>query len=130
MRDVPVGRHLEKSHMMPFPNFQAYLLLALSGTCSAVASLLLKIAGSPAAALPLLIGPLGVRACAVGFYGMGFVMYAWSLKTLPLTTAYPVMVAVTITEVFLFGMLGGERIWYGNLLGAALIAAGVALIIR
>lgn len=108
----------------------AYLLLAISGTCSALASIALKLAGNPAHTLTLLAGPMLIRGGAVGAYGVGFVLYAWSLKTVPLTTAYPLMVAVTMGEVFLFGLVAGEALWWGNALGALLIAAGVALVVR
>lgn len=107
----------------------AFFLLFISATCSALASFTLKFAGSGAVSHPQ-FGPLAWKIAAVGFYGVGFLFYAWALKKLPLTSAYPVMVAVTIIEVFMFGVWTGEQVTLTNIFGALLITAGIIFIVR
>jgi small multidrug resistance pump len=107
----------------------AFFLLFVSATCSALASVTLKFAGTGTVSHPH-IGPLAWKIAAVGFYGVGFMFYAWALKKLPLTSAYPVMVAITIVEVFVFGAWTGEPVTWTNILGALLITAGIIFIVR
>ncbi|WMD19765.1 SMR family transporter [Achromobacter seleniivolatilans] len=109
----------------------AYLWLVLSGACSVAASVALKAAGaSPAGALP---ASLAAQAfpylAAIGAYGLGFGFYALALRQLDLSLAYPLMVAIAIAGVFIYGLLSGaESISGMRMAGAALIAAGVFLI--
>jgi small multidrug resistance pump len=69
---------------------QQFILLLLSGTCSALASILLRLAGKLSAygdaALFLGMGsrPLLYRLTAVCAYGAGFVLYALALKRIEL----------------------------------------------
>ena len=104
----------------------ALLLLVVSGTCSAVASVLLKTVRGDAQAVAL----FGSYGFAIAAYGLGFVLYAVALKRLPLTLAYPVMIAVTMVEVYLYGVIAGERIEPAGALGALLIMLGAALVLR
>ena len=63
-------------------------------------------------------------------YGVGFVMYAIALKRMPLSVAYPVMIATTMIEVYLWGLYSGEPLLLRGVLGAGLIALGAWLVVR
>ncbi|WP_235028706.1 ligand-binding protein SH3 [Caballeronia choica] len=108
-------------------------MLILSGTCSALASILLRFAGKlPGSGEALLFGmaapPLVYRVAAIAAYGAGFVLYALALRRLELSVAYPLMVAATILEIMVFGALSGEAMSMRTLAGAALLIASVVLL--
>jgi small multidrug resistance pump len=112
-----------------------FVILLASGTCSALASVLLRLAGRGAAyhgaALPWLatpLGPLLYRLAAIGAYGAGFVLYALALKRVELSIAYPLMVTVTILEILLFSAVLGETMSLRTLAGAAFLIVGIALL--
>jgi small multidrug resistance pump len=111
-----------------------FFLLLLSGTCSALASILLRVAGQVVAVQSdvLILGfagrPLLLRLAAIGAYGAGFGFYALALKRVELSVAYPLMVAVTILEILLFGFVSGEAISVRTIAGAALLLASVLLL--
>jgi multidrug transporter EmrE-like cation transporter len=110
-----------------------YLTLILSGTCSALASILLRFAGKlPGSGEALLFGmaarPLVYRLAAIAAYGTGFVLYALALRRVELSIAYPLMVTVTILEIMVFGALFGEAMSMRTLAGAALLIASVVLL--
>jgi small multidrug resistance pump len=106
------------------------IFLLISGSCSAIASILLRIAGRTGehsvmlAAMP----PTLLRVAALGAYGVGFLLYAVALKRVELSIAYPVMVAVTVIELFLFSLWSGDVMSLKTASGAALLVAGVWLI--
>jgi small multidrug resistance pump len=106
------------------------LLLLISGSCSAIASVLLRIAGR-AGGNPVMLAampPTLLRIVALGAYGVGFLLYAIALKRVELSVAYPVMVAVTVLELFLFSLWSGDAMSLKTASGAALLVAGVWLI--
>lgn len=109
------------------------LYLFLSGTCSALASILLRLAGRVVVHSDILIlgvsgRPLLYRLAAIGAYGAGFAFYALALKRVELSVAYPLMVAVTILEILLFGVASGEAVSLRILLGAGLLVVSVLLL--
>lgn len=112
----------------------SFLFLLLSGTFSAIASILLRVAGQIVVAQGdvLIAGfagrPLLLRMAAIGAYGAGFLFYALALRRVELSVAYPLMVAVTILEILLFGFFSGEAISLRTLAGAALLLASVLLL--
>lgn len=111
----------------------SYIMLILSGTCSALASILLRFAGKlPGSGEALLFGmaarPLVYRVAAIAAYGAGFVLYALALRRLELSVGYPLMVAATILEIMVFGALSGEAMSMRTLAGAALLIASVVLL--
>jgi small multidrug resistance pump len=69
-----------------------------------------------------------LRVAALGAYGVGFLLYAVALKRVELSIAYPVMVAVTVIELFLFSLWSGDAMSLKTASGAALLVAGVWLI--
>jgi small multidrug resistance pump len=110
-----------------------YLMLFLSGTCSALASVLLRVAGqmgtTPVQGLMnLLTMPNLLRLGAILAYGAGFVLYALALKRVELNIAYPLMVGIAILEIFGYGLLGGETVSARSAIGALLIMSGIFLI--
>ena len=112
----------------------SYFMLFLSGSCSALASVLLRISGQmPAGALAinwasLTSTPNLLRVGAIFAYGAGFVLYALALKRIELNIAYPLMVGIAILEIFGYGLLGGETVSVRSTVGAVLIMSGVFLI--
>ncbi|SAL66380.1 small multidrug resistance protein [Caballeronia arvi] len=111
----------------------SYITLVLSGTFSALASVLLRFAGKlPGNGEALLFGmaarPLAYRLAAIGAYGAGFVLYALALRRMELSIAYPLMVAVTILEIMAFGALSGEAMSMRTLAGATMLIASVVLL--
>jgi len=103
-----------------------YFLLALASGCSVLASIVLKIAGTngmPAPFSLLLMLPYLGAAIA---YTAGFAFYALALRQLDLTLAYPLMVALSILGIFLYGIVWtSETISAFRLIGAAFIGVGV-----
>ncbi|RKT26198.1 Small Multidrug Resistance (SMR) protein [Paraburkholderia sp. RAU2J] len=115
----------------------AIFLLFAAGTLSAVASVLLRVAatmnivqtsGGLLSLDTLTSGPMLMRAGAIGAYGAGFVLYALALRRVELSLAYPLMVGITIIELFGYGLFAGEAVTAKAAAGAALLAAGIYLI--
>lgn len=111
----------------------AFLLLVLSGTCSAFASILLRLAGQVTVASDVLVlglagRPALFRLVAIAAYGAGFAFYALALKRIELSVAYPLMVAVTILEILLFGLIAGEALSLRTVAGTMLLLASVLLL--
>lgn len=108
-------------------NTQSWLALAGAGACAAVASILLKSASS--LGLPTLsprVMVLDVAAIAV--YGIGFLLYAYSLRFFHVGPAYVCMVAVASVLLFLYSALSGEHLYPREVLGALVILVGVSLV--
>ena len=111
----------------------AYLMLFLSGSCSALASVLLRIAARMGTTNVAGLGDLAstpnlLRLGAIFAYGAGFVLYAVALKRVELNVAYPLMVGIAILEIFAYGLLGGEVVSMRSVLGALLLMGGIVLI--
>jgi small multidrug resistance pump len=109
-----------------------YFLLVLSGTMSALASILLRVSGqmplSSMASFSFTSTPTLLRFGAVVAYGLGFVLYALALRRVELSVAYPLMVGVTILEIFGYGLVGGDPVSMRSIIGAILILSGIFLI--
>ena len=115
----------------------AFFFLFAAGTLSALASILLRVAATinaapaPGALVSLATlssGPVLMRIGAIGAYGAGFVLYAIALRRVELSVAYPLMVCVTILELFGYGLFASEAVTVKATAGAALLAAGIYLI--
>jgi small multidrug resistance pump len=112
-----------------------FLFVFLSGTCSALASLLLRFAARLPVGpddLMLVAGlaakPLALRLAALGAYGAGFAFYALALKQLELSIAYPMMVAITLVEILLFDAALGGGLSLRTATGAMLLLASVIVL--
>ncbi|WP_429256538.1 ligand-binding protein SH3 [Paraburkholderia sp. GAS334] len=69
-----------------------------------------------------------LRVGALGAYGLGFIFYAIALKKIELSVAYPLMVGVTVFEIFVFGMMSNEALTLRTLTGAGFLLVGVVLL--
>ncbi|WP_025597191.1 ligand-binding protein SH3 [Burkholderia sp. WSM2230] len=108
-----------------------FFFLFMSGTCSALASVLLRLAGrvdNSALLFGMTGRPFLYRLAAIAAYGAGFALYALALRRVELSVAYPLMVAVTILEILLFGVVSGEAVSLRIVLGAALLLVSVLLL--
>ncbi|HXZ10321.1 MAG TPA: hypothetical protein VEI25_19900 [Paraburkholderia sp.] len=72
--------------------------------------------------------PVLFRITALGAYGVGFLFYALALKRIELYVAYPVMVAVTVLELFAFNSWLGDLPSMRATSGAAFLIVGVWLL--
>jgi small multidrug resistance pump len=105
-------------------------LLIISGACSALASILLRVAGQYALVSGdpinfVLARPTMLRVGALGAYGIGFVLYAVALRRIELSVAYPLMVGTTVMLLFLFSLSSGDGLSLRTVGGAALLMAGI-----
>ncbi|KVD48538.1 hypothetical protein WS61_06860 [Burkholderia sp. ABCPW 11] len=108
-----------------------YLTLMLSSIASAAASVLLKLAAdlSPdSARLFQILGGMGLKVVAVGCYGIGFIFYSMSLKSIQLQVAYPVMVGMTILLLFAYGFVMSQLVSPMSILGAVFVCVGIFII--
>jgi small multidrug resistance pump len=109
------------------------LFLLLSGTFSAIASILLRIAGrSPEdfsrLTIALIDRPMLFRLGALCAYAIGFICYAVSLKRIELSIAYPLMVGITILEIFAFGYFTNEAVTFRSMAGAGCLLLAMILL--
>lgn len=109
-------------------------LVFLAGTCGAAAAAFLRIAAVERPAMISAIGfaipqALAYRGIAVMIYGIGFVLYAAVLKRLPLTIVYPLMVGITMVEIFAFSAMYGDQISARPIAGASIVVIGVYLLL-
>ncbi|CAD6509257.1 hypothetical protein LMG27952_00260 [Paraburkholderia hiiakae] len=109
------------------------IFLLLSGTFSAIASILLRMAGRSPENFTHLTNalfdrPMLFRLGAICAYGVGFVCYAISLKKIELSIAYPLMVGITILEIFAFGILNNEMATGRSMTGAAFLIVAMFLL--
>ncbi|WP_175796561.1 hypothetical protein [Burkholderia anthina] len=105
-----------------------YLALVFSSIASAAASVLLKLAADlppDSARFLQLLGGTGLKAVAVLCYGVGFVFYSLSLKSIQLQIAYPIMVGVTILLLFVYGVVLSQSVSMTSMLGAAFVCLGI-----
>ena len=111
----------------------SYFLLISSGLMSAIASVLLRIAGQMSAlntdaGLAVVTStPMLLRIAAIAAYGLGFVLYALALRRIELSVAYPLMVGVAILAIFIYGLAGGDSVTLRSVIGAILIFSGILL---
>jgi small multidrug resistance pump len=110
---------------------RAWLMLAFSILFNVAGNLLIKQFSATAelrspwdyAALPFALG--------IAAFGIGVIFYGRALKDIPIVLAYPIQVGACIVVIALFAVaVFGERIGAREVLGFALIAAGVALLSR
>ncbi len=108
-----------------------WIILIGSGLFGGLASILLRMAALQDTALTTsALLPLALRGMAVGFYGVGFVLYALALRKTNLSTAYPLMVAVSILVVLAFTALHEHTLRPTQTFGAAIILLGVWFVTR
>lgn len=101
----------------------AYFYLCIAFLLNASANVILKIASGKDDYLLALFGVL--------FFGINLLFYFLALKTLPLSTSYPIMVVmsfiiINFSSVFYFG----EKISPIQVFGFLLIIAGITFVLR
>jgi small multidrug resistance pump len=109
------------------------LFLLSSGALSALASILLRVAGRSTEnfsqlTLALIDRPMLLRVGALGAYAGGFVCYSIALKKIELSVAYPLMVGVTIALILAFGVLNSDGVTIRTVMGAALLLTAMVLL--
>jgi small multidrug resistance pump len=108
-----------------------WLTIMASGLFGGLASVLLRLAALKDAAPGVSAWlPLVLRGAAIGSYGIGFVLYALALRRATLSTAYPLMVAVSILLVLGFTAWHEHALRPSQALGAGVILFGIWLVTR
>ena len=110
----------------------AWLVLAASILCNMAGNLLIKQFSTAAVRSEGLTGYISAPfILGVGAFGIGVMLYGRALKQIPIVVAYPVQVGACILLIAAFAVaVFGERIGGRDLLGIALIVAGIALLSR
>jgi len=110
-------------------NIPSYVALAAAGFCGALASVLLtRVANVPI--IPFSYVGVGGRFVALFVYGVGFILYGYALKSIGVSIAYPVMVAISVVALLVYATVHGESMGMKNVVGAALVLAGVVLLVQ
>ena len=108
-------------------NVIAWLALASAGLCGVVASVFLKIAASSGASL-LSPKSLVLYACALTAYGLGFVLYGFSLRSFRVSVGYVGMVAVAVVALLVYSYVRGDVPSARQFVGVLVILGGIALV--
>lgn len=112
----------------------AYAYLAIAFLMNASANVLLKLAASSGFTFRMLLerwtAPVWEAGIAALLFGGNLIFYLLALRSLPLSTAYPIMIAMTFLIVTGASFALGERISLLHLLGLGAIALGIALVTR
>ena len=115
-------------------NLSSLLWLAASAVLMGISNLCLKSSvgraqASRSFALSLVRQP--VFLCAFLLFAFASLIYVRALKSISLSTAYPVFVSIAFAVVAVGAMmLFGERLSVPKLLGSAFLVAGIAFIAR
>lgn len=114
--------------------FMPYFLLTLAFSLNAAANILLKQGahrGLTFARNPfLLIAENWQLALGIGLFGANVIFYFLALRALPLSVAYPIMVAMGFLIVNGYAVFFlGETIAARELLGYAFIVIGLVLVV-
>jgi multidrug transporter EmrE-like cation transporter len=110
-----------------------WLLLFLAIVANGLASVMVKAAVVPPRRFPSLDEPLAALAnwpfwLGLMLYGASFLLYAGSLASLPLSAAYPALIAGTVIVVtFLSVVVFNEQLHWTMIVGILLVIVGVAL---
>ena len=107
-------------------------LLVVYAIASSLGLLLIKtgLAGTPSLSLATFVAALGSVRFVLGFalYVLSFVVWILVLASMPLSTAYPLAIGLTMAGSMLGAVfLLGERLDLAKLCGAALVLAAVVL---
>ncbi|MBJ7310736.1 DMT family transporter [Rugamonas sp. CCM 8940] len=102
---------------------------ALAAAASAMATYLIKLSHQVGNDWNLTrLAYLG-GACAT--YGLGFICYSVALQKMPMSLAYPLMTAMTMTVVTIVGCLAlGEALTVAKVVGTLVIATGAFILSR
>lgn len=117
-------------------NSFGWSMLIISVVFNVGASLMLKIsAQSSESLLPLrlgwgvLDGGLLTLGVAIGCYGVAFIAYLQTLRSIPVSVAYPLITSLTTLAIALIAAyLFGEALGWRAMVGIVLVLAGAALL--
>lgn len=108
-----------------------WMLILVSGAFGGMAGVLLRLAALESiAATATSLLPIALRGAAIGSYGIGFVLYAIALRRISLSTAYPLMVAISILVVLTFTALYEQALKPMQAVGSFVILIGIWLVTR
>ncbi len=112
-----------------------YVLLTGAFLCNAFANIFLKIGSQHGLDLStwnpfLFISKNPAFVVGIVLFACNALLYFLALRTLPLSVAYPVMVAMSFIIVGSYAIFGiGEQVSLIQIIGYALILAGIALVL-
>lgn len=105
----------------------AFVPLFFSALCSAFASVILKY-GERIWILNLIDNTLLNKIPAIGFYGIGFILYSIGLKDMDMSRAYPIMVSFAVIQLIIIGHFFGESITLKLFFGVIFVIIGIFMI--
>jgi|GEM_PF-4176200 multidrug transporter EmrE-like cation transporter len=110
-------------------NFSAIAALTIAILANCAANLLVKKACAYGSGLALYLNPYFLSGVAL--FGVNLVAYTFSLKAIPLTVVYPILVGGSLFCLSIFAHFGlGEALTWPRIAGMALIVSGVTLVVR
>ena len=108
----------------------AFLFALISSPCAATASVVLRLDGTGAFPIQLPYSNILLKVLALGAYGVGFLFYALALRVTEVRIAYPVMVSMTVVQLFIWSAIFESTPDIKGVLGIALILTGIFLTVR
>jgi len=110
---------------------QAWLILICSILFNAAGNLLIRQFAGTAAGNGLRDYLSWSFAAGVVAFGIGVVLYGRALTQIPIVIAYPIQMGTCVLIIGIFAAtVFGEKLGGGELLGIALVVAGIALLAR
>ncbi len=107
----------------------SWVLIFLAGINSTIGNVLLKLSQSKPDFLSSVLSITFIAGCF--FYMLNVLLFAYALKELDVSKAYPVLVAISILSLESVGVFVlGENISFLNALGITLLLGGVFLVTR
>lgn len=112
----------------------SYILLGLAFICNSIANILLKVASTKGISFQVFPITSFIKDNLFLFVGLFFfvinaIFYALSLKNLPISFAYPVMVTMSLLIIGTYASLRfGEQFTIYTIVGYSLIILGIVVI--
>ena len=107
----------------------SWVFIFLAGINSTIGNVLLKLSQSKPVFFSSVFSITFIAGCF--FYMLNVLLFAYALKELDVSKAYPVLVVISILSLESVGVFVlGEHISFLNALGIALLLGGVFLITR
>ncbi len=102
----------------------SWLLLIIAACCNAGANVLIKFAGEQATFSRSSFFFSWAFVTAIALFGLNFLAYAQSLRTLPLSVAYPLLISLTA-----FGLAFASVSFFGEKVGMQQISGYILLVV-
>lgn len=110
--------------------FVSLLFVFISSVCAASASVLLRLDGTGALPNHFLFANIAFKIVALGAYGVGFLFYMLALAKTEVRIAYPVMVSMTVIQLFIWSAVMESTPDFKALVGIFFILTGIFLTVR